>query len=151
MLHSNIFKAFLALVGCVLSAYANTEIINIDASYSDSIALPETAGWQVHSQRSYTTSHHIMNRPTFSPTSSEYLWEVLPAPLYAPLSDVCEGISEFSCPHEIWASLDLDSPAWYRFHKFTLRISWPASVSRAFFSYTCLPTRESTVSCRFLH
>ncbi len=56
---------------------------------------------------------------------------VLPAPLDTHISTVCEPLSAEtlgSCPHEAWLAIDSDESAWSQYSKFTLRISWPASV-----------------------
>ena len=60
--------------------------------------------------------------------------KVPPAPLGSILEDVCEGYLPGSCPHEDWLVLDLDDVAWGKFSKFTVRISWPASVWYLFLS-----------------
>ena len=80
----------------------------------------------------YTTSC----RTTLSADDPEKLWRIQPAPLGTPFADVCPGLpggsegSEESCPHEHWLTLRLDDPAWSTYSRFTLRISWPASVGR---------------------
>jgi hypothetical protein len=56
---------------------------------------------------------------------------VIPAAaLNTPLRTMCEvdGSSAENCPHEIWLVLSIDSQGWYAYDKFTLRVSWPASV-----------------------
>jgi hypothetical protein len=61
-------------------------------------------------------------------------WNVDPALLDTPLQQVCEsktGIdpaNPFPCLHELWVALDLDDESWMSYSKFTLRLSWPASV-----------------------
>lgn len=61
-------------------------------------------------------------------------WNVDPALLDTPLQQVCESETAitpanlFSCPHERWLALDLDDESWMTYSKFTLRLSWPASV-----------------------
>jgi hypothetical protein len=32
------------------------------------------------------------------------------------------------CPHDLWLALDLDGEEWTKYDRFTLRVSWPASV-----------------------
>jgi hypothetical protein len=68
-------------------------------------------------------------------------WNVDPALLDTPLQQVCEsetGIDSanpFSCLHELWIALDLDDESWMSYSKFTLRLSWPASVRCTLFHY----------------
>jgi hypothetical protein len=56
---------------------------------------------------------------------------VIPAAaLNTPLRTMCQvdGSSAENCPHEIWLVLSIDSQGWCAYDKFTLRVSWPASV-----------------------
>lgn len=45
-----------------------------------------------------------------------------------PSGDIATWNSK-SCPHQMWTVLDLNADEWRRYSKFTLRLSWPASVS----------------------
>ncbi|KAI0652643.1 hypothetical protein C8Q79DRAFT_897465 [Trametes meyenii] len=107
---------FLSLIGLVV---ANTEIVNFDASPGPQVTLRQASQWRV------LDSNH-----------SQALLRVLPAPLNTPIEAVCElpaaSVSK-QCLHEIWLVLDLDEPTWLPYHKFTLRISWPASHPAEFF------------------
>ena len=76
------------------------------------------------------------HRPTLSPGDSERLFALAPAPLGSSIVDVCEPVTSASlttgvgaCPYELWLALGTHEEAWAGFDKFTLRVSWPASVS----------------------
>ena len=52
---------------------------------------------------------------------------IIPAPRDAPCTDT--NVPN-ECPHDLWLALDLDHDAtWTHYDRFTLRVSWPASVS----------------------
>ena len=71
------------------------------------------------------------DRRRITSTSSEQLFNVFPAPLGTTLEDVCEPVEDSSfgeCPHELWIYIATDEDPWVAYSKFTLRISWPASV-----------------------
>ena len=52
---------------------------------------------------------------------------ITPAPRDAPCADA-DVLNE--CPHDLWLALDLDhGGSWTHYDRFTLRVSWPASVS----------------------
>ena len=72
-------------------------------------------------------------RPRLSRDNPEQLFSVLPAPLGAALEDLCEPKEKETrsfkgCPHELWLELNTNDTTWASYSKFTLRISWPASV-----------------------
>lgn len=67
-------------------------------------------------------------RAVLSEETPDISLKVSPAAVHTSIANVCEPPSA-SCPHEVWAVLDLDSPSWREWSKFTLRISWPANVS----------------------
>ena len=74
-----------------------------------------------------------MRRVQLSPPNAERLIRVLPAPVGTPVEDVCtpatpSSVQPGGCAHETWLTLDLDHPDWKAYGKFTLRVSWPASV-----------------------
>jgi len=107
----------LVMVLAPTTVLANTDIINFEAVESHHLALSWPDFWTV-----------------LNAEDPEWVLEVQPAPLYTPLTNVCEGpdwgddLSGWDqCPHETWLILDLDSSGWESFSKFTLRISWPAS------------------------
>ncbi len=79
-----------------------------------------------------TEQHCGFDRRRITSSSSEQPFDVLPAPLGTTVADVCEPAKESSlagCPHELWLSIGTEEPRWAAYTKFTLRISWPASVS----------------------
>lgn len=88
-------------------------------------------------------------RPTLRFESNEGLWNITPAPVGTPMHSVRGppfsaqtgsggSLSSESTPdspfsgreyqQELWLALDLSAEAWKRYTKFTLRLSWPASV-----------------------
>jgi hypothetical protein len=70
-------------------------------------------------------SHHV--RSVLSRNCDQGHWRLPPAPLN---TIACHDHSEHPCPHELWIILDLTHEDWRPYSKFTLRLSWPASVSR---------------------
>ena len=96
-------------------------------------------------------SHHL--RPVLSRNRDQGHWSLPPAPLN---TIPCHDRSEDPCPHELWIILDLTHEDWRPYSKFTLRLSWPASVSRmsvAANKGTSLRPNPfcQTVSCRCFH
>ena len=75
-------------------------------------------------------THDYVCRPALRLGDAERLWHLQPGPLGTPLGDVCEtaAYAVNACPHELWLALDLDDAKRQGYSKFTLRISWPASV-----------------------
>jgi hypothetical protein len=69
-------------------------------------------------------------RTCVNSTANELELSVAPARLHTPIADVCRRDTYLlgACPHEIWLRLHLDDLDWISFKKFTLRVSWPASV-----------------------
>ncbi|EGN93767.1 hypothetical protein SERLA73DRAFT_172053 [Serpula lacrymans var. lacrymans S7.3] len=125
------------------TAIANTEIINFIASDENGAELP------------------AYNWPLLHYAQNEGQWSVQPAPLNTPLNEVCEpaysslGQAPFSCPHELWVTLQLDDEGWRYYSYFTLRLSWPASTPADFsiqiYSPESLLSRQSyTESSRSL-
>ncbi|EGO19138.1 hypothetical protein SERLADRAFT_480384, partial [Serpula lacrymans var. lacrymans S7.9] len=80
----------------------------------------------------------LTKRPLLHYAQNEGQWSVQPAPLNTPLNEVCEpaysslGQAPFSCPHELWVTLQLDDEGWRYYSYFTLRLSWPASTPADF-------------------
>ncbi|KAI0094990.1 hypothetical protein BDY19DRAFT_915772 [Irpex rosettiformis] len=124
--HVRLCLLFIAALVCNVSG--NTETINIVATQADDVIFSQSSSW-----------------PVFSPGSAEYLWRYKPAPLDTPLQSVCALRQEPPCEHEIWAILDLDSYGWESFHKFTLRISWPAFYPTDFLMETFSPQEAFAV------
>lgn len=112
---------------------ANTEIINFSASKEAKAPINSlVAQWFIYltvpmSVPLISYSH----RPIFDPEHNKRQFRVIPAPLNTPLESICglpvEEVGQ-TCLHELWLALDLDADAWSTYDKFTLRISWPASV-----------------------
>jgi hypothetical protein len=75
-------------------------------------------------------SQQLVYRATLTSTFNELELSVPPAPLHTRRDDICKHKNHAlgTCDHEIWLRLNLDSEAWEKYSKFTLRISWPASV-----------------------
>lgn len=73
----------------------------------------------------------FFHRPTFYPGNSEVEWSLELASKDTIISKDCDFSSDLAtlCPNEKWMILDLDHNEWRGYSKFTLRISWPASVS----------------------
>lgn len=112
---------------------ANTEIINFSASKEWKAPInPLVAQWFIFLavSRSFRLISYP-HRPIFDPEHNEQQFQVVPAPLNTPLESICglpdEEVGQ-TCRHELWLALDLDADAWSSYDKFTLRISWPASV-----------------------
>ncbi|KAI0789496.1 hypothetical protein C8Q75DRAFT_704067, partial [Abortiporus biennis] len=107
---------------------ANTEIVNFAALNSPELDILNAPQW-----------------PRLASDLPEALFRVQPAPLGTKLRDVCEKIStedsssSSECPNELWLILDLESPKWLTYSKFTLRISWPASFPADFLIETFTP------------
>ncbi|EIW63847.1 uncharacterized protein TRAVEDRAFT_16119 [Trametes versicolor FP-101664 SS1] len=109
----------LCTVGPLRTVLANTEIVNFEASLGPDIPHLKATDW-----------------PVLSPTNTQALLRVLPAPLDTSIVTVCEPLSADalgSCPHEAWVAIDTDESSWSQYSKFTLRISWPASYPAGFF------------------
>ncbi|EMD32584.1 hypothetical protein CERSUDRAFT_118623 [Gelatoporia subvermispora B] len=101
----------LLLAQHALVVLGNTEIVNFAAGDAPDASILRASEW-----------------PVLRPGAAELLRSVEPAPFGTPLGSVCQNSTTAgSCPHELWLSLDLDSPEWRSYGKFTLRISWPAS------------------------
>ncbi|KAI0964556.1 hypothetical protein AcW1_001348 [Taiwanofungus camphoratus] len=98
----------------VPAVVGNTEIVNFDAVEGHDVILSPTIQW-----------------PVLRYGEAERLLQLQPARLGTSLEDVCGHsrniLAPSSCAHELWFILDLDSPEWIQYSKFTLRISWPAS------------------------
>ncbi|PIL31229.1 hypothetical protein GSI_05927 [Ganoderma sinense ZZ0214-1] len=112
-------------LGRSVLVWANTEIVNFGVEPSLDVAIPQSAAWR-----------------RITPSSSEQLFHVFPAPLETALADVCEPVEDSSfgeCPHELWLSLGTDEDSWAAYTKFTLRISWPASSPADFYIDTYSP------------
>lgn len=102
-------------------SFANTEIRNLEATYNQAFILPES----------------ITNliQGSLHAEENELRFNVYPARLLTPLTEVCEpesielsSIVADGCPSEVWVKLELDSEAWRQYSRFTIRISWPANV-----------------------
>ncbi|KIK71606.1 hypothetical protein GYMLUDRAFT_341290 [Collybiopsis luxurians FD-317 M1] len=98
-------------------SFANTEIVNFDASNQVNAYVDGADTW-----------------PILRPGANEKPFSVMPAPLGTPPKGICSSPHDLlsktpNCPHEIWIKLDMDDASWKSFSKFTLRISWPGSVS----------------------
>jgi len=97
--------------------------------------------------RSWVSDGSTACRPVLNYRNNQGYWNVDPALLDTPLQQVCESetaitpANPFSCPHELWLALDLDDESWMAYSKFTLRLSWPASV-RFFFVQSKAPIRN---------
>ena len=104
-----------------------------------------------HHARFMTRGLNDIHRRTLSADYPEVRLAVLAASLHTPISAVCEPVGDAPCPHEVWMALSLDDAGWVSFRKFTLRISWPASVSRPQFIMSFRNHKPRAVSCGFLH
>lgn len=96
--------------------FGNTEIKNFRAS-SRMTRLPNN----------FASNLHALNS-----TQNEQLFRVLPASLSDLLTHVCEGDQHYDrrCQNELWVILDLDDINWKQHSWYTVRVSWPASVSK---------------------
>ncbi|KAF9068761.1 hypothetical protein BDP27DRAFT_1448144 [Rhodocollybia butyracea] len=107
-----IFFLFLLFVSY---AFANTEIVNFDASEQINARITNEDEW-----------------PTINPSTNQTVFTVTPAPLGTHMNAVCASPQDLlsktpNCVHEVWIKLDLDESEWKRYRKFTLRVSWPGS------------------------
>lgn len=138
----SLFTIFL----CVLAtALANTEIVNIVASEDNTNLLAPSSWYAAKLLGVNDSDWHDSSRAVLSEETPDISLDVSPAVVHTSIIDVCEPPSA-SCPHEVWAVLDLDSPSWRELSKFTLRISWPANVSLLFRSrYAQLTTISPSI------
>ncbi|KAG2022538.1 hypothetical protein CC2G_000279 [Coprinopsis cinerea AmutBmut pab1-1] len=110
---------FLLVLNAVC-AFANTEIVNFAAS---PVQDP-----QLHFQHEW---------PILSPEYASLLWDLDSNPTSSKSNvnqEPCQSVFHWTptehpsdCLKELWVALDLDSPEWAKYSKFTLRLSWPAS------------------------
>lgn len=110
--------------------------------------MQQTGPVSHHSQHSGQLDPNIYNnhcrltsfRPILNQSHNELQWNIIPAPLGTPLGLVCQpnrnprlevngsSVPWKYCPHELWIALDLMQGGWDIYNKFTVRLSWPASV-----------------------
>jgi len=118
----------LVLLCLLLSALANTEIRNFEATEDriDEIAF-------------LSLKFKELDWKGLDANASERDFHVVPAKLGTALDQICETSSDASesissrrCAHESWVRLELDDKAWSTFTRFTLRVSWPAFYSTDF-------------------
>jgi len=103
-----LFQAFIVLLSLILGVFCNTEILNFDVGDVGDKMTSMKASWATLDAVSYSGTYRIP-----------------PALFGTPLKQVCEGGTQLVCPHELWFVLDLRG-SWETYHKFTLRISYPA-------------------------
>lgn len=103
---------------------ANTEIRNL--AFSAAFPLFDTA-----TLSRLTFAHEGVDGHRglieLSAKRNERRFDVLPARLWTPLSDVCNGTEAGECENEVWLKLALGE-SWEGYEAFTLRVSWPAFV-----------------------
>jgi hypothetical protein len=125
-------RAILVFVAfCVRQVSANTEIVNFDAVDALYASITTAEHWYVRLSCvcSWVGYSHYF-RLELKPGSHEVQLSLPPTALNTPLRTVCDGDESWvkGCPHELWLVLAIDAQAWKKYGKFTLRVSWPASV-----------------------
>jgi len=99
---------FLILISSLLGVFANTEIVNFSVNEPSEELAFLNSSWTL-----------------FDVDSPSGTYKIPPASFGTPLKQVCpEG--QGPCPHELWFALALGGD-WQTYHKFTLRVSYPAS------------------------
>jgi len=113
-LHSPRPLLLASLLTQVLSSSANTEIINLTPSLN--LRIP-------------TLDSISSTWPVLTPVGgqNERRWTMVHVPQPGDAKG-CIGKREW-CDDDLWLVLDLDAEEWNSYRSFTLRISWPASVS----------------------
>ncbi|KIM88865.1 hypothetical protein PILCRDRAFT_813856 [Piloderma croceum F 1598] len=104
---------------------ANTEIRNFEVTEQQEIIIPQISKW-----------------PTLFPGKNEGEMALQMAPAETSLDNMSPNAAVWnpkSYPHEIWVVLDLDHEEWKKYSKFTLRLSWPASLPASFFMQIYTP------------
>lgn len=142
------FHQLLLLLLCFISfVFADTEIVNFDASEQIAVQVSGADEWYVSHISTYQNQKKnqafFLFRHILSPKANEKPFNIIPAPFGTPVNGVCSSAHDLLsktpiCPHEIWIKLDLDEGDWKTYGKFSLRISWPGSVSNVKHIRRCL-------------
>ncbi|KAL0068490.1 hypothetical protein AAF712_004568 [Marasmius tenuissimus] len=101
------------LASLAISSFANTEIVNFDAS-SKGIEVALEIDWPALHPRDHERILQVNSTADKQTRVSEG----------GPCT-VLEGLGP--CQNEVWLKLALDEGEWQSFSKFTLRVSWPAN------------------------
>ncbi|KAJ2917834.1 hypothetical protein MD484_g2549, partial [Candolleomyces efflorescens] len=110
------------LLFTVTSALANTEIANFEVTEARNFDIWFVRQW-----------------PTLNVTDSVLHYNLTASPLGTPRKQLnkepCTRLYHWTpettpetCLQELWIALDLDGESWQSYDKFTLRLSYPASV-----------------------